>query len=97
MMNAEITSDTSRSRAQTATTGRDREAGCVDAIPGNGGCGVPTSDIVSVFYTQSRMWSQVRGQIAEVKKLCEQKGRLQKLKPLLSAAVANGQVCTSAI
>src|SRR5208282_638000 len=52
MMKAEMASETSRSRAHTAITGR----GCApDSLAaGAGGCVLPTSGIVSIFYRKSK-------------------------------------------
>ena len=71
MMKAEMTSETSKSRAQTATTGSERAPDSfVTAVVC--GSGLPTSGIVFTFYTQAGNGArggraEVRGQIAEVK------------------------------
>src|ERR1022692_1766134 len=54
MMKAEMAMETSRSRAQTATTGRGRVIVWVGAAPGTDGCGLSTSDIVFLSYRNRR-------------------------------------------
>lgn len=69
MMKAEMASDTSRSRTQTATTGSGRDTGSW-AVAGEDGGLFPTSCIVMSFYTNAESRdaiAEVRSQIAEVK------------------------------
>jgi hypothetical protein len=66
MMKAEMASETKRSRAQTATTGRER------AFWGGGaaiGASELPSDIVSTFYMEARLENrlEVRGVRSDVK------------------------------
>ncbi len=60
MIKAEIASETSKSRAQTATTGSEVVSLAATGKPGEAGGKFPTSDIVLSFYTNALQMKELQ-------------------------------------